>query len=72
MTFSFVHLQTAENTFADITQNKGSNLFRVSIYSMHGNIPIIEYIHDYRTIGSAKQAIKRHCQHQEQGETNHD
>ena len=52
--------RTADNITATVEMKKDSKLYHVTIYSMHDEIPILEYKRDFMTLQNAVRTIKRH------------
>ena len=44
---------------ATIEKEKYSSLFYVTVYTLHGNIPVTEYRNSFTAISNARKAIKR-------------
>ena len=51
--------RTADNITATIEMQKDSNLYYVTVYGMHGEIPVLEYKRDFITLQNAARTIKR-------------
>ena len=51
--------RTADNIIATIEMKKDSKLYHVTVYGIHGNIPVLEYRRDFTSIQNARKTIKR-------------